>query len=88
MISLIVEITGDEDKINSFVEVLRPFGILRNGADRPGGDGTRRIAGLTCPERIWQWCTCAGRINGEVGYRLKNTKINGFFQCKFIHFKE
>jgi acetolactate synthase I/III small subunit len=26
--SLIVEITGDEDKINSFVEVLRPFGIL------------------------------------------------------------
>ena len=26
--SLIVEITGDEDKINSFVDVLRPFGIL------------------------------------------------------------
>jgi acetolactate synthase-1/3 small subunit len=26
--SLIVEITGDEDKINSFVEVLRPFGIM------------------------------------------------------------
>ena len=26
--SLIVEITGDEDKINSFVEVLRPYGIL------------------------------------------------------------
>jgi acetolactate synthase-1/3 small subunit len=26
--SLIIEITGDEDKINSFVEVLRPFGIL------------------------------------------------------------
>jgi acetolactate synthase I/III small subunit len=26
--SLVVEITGDEDKINSFVEVLRPFGIL------------------------------------------------------------
>jgi acetolactate synthase-1/3 small subunit len=26
--SLIVEITGDEEKINSFVDVLRPFGIL------------------------------------------------------------
>lgn len=26
--SLIVEITGDESKINSFVDVLRPFGIL------------------------------------------------------------
>jgi acetolactate synthase-1/3 small subunit len=26
--SLIVEITGDEDKINSFVDVLRPFMIL------------------------------------------------------------
>jgi acetolactate synthase-1/3 small subunit len=26
--SLIVEITGDEDKIDSFVDVLRPFGIL------------------------------------------------------------
>jgi acetolactate synthase I/III small subunit len=26
--SLVIEITGDEDKINSFVEVLRPFGIL------------------------------------------------------------
>jgi acetolactate synthase I/III small subunit len=26
--SLIIEITGDEDKISSFVEVLRPFGIL------------------------------------------------------------
>jgi acetolactate synthase-1/3 small subunit len=26
--SLIVEITGDEEKINSFVDVLRPFGVL------------------------------------------------------------
>jgi acetolactate synthase-1/3 small subunit len=26
--SLIIEITGDESKINSFVDVLRPFGIL------------------------------------------------------------
>jgi acetolactate synthase I/III small subunit len=26
--SLIVEITGDEEKINGFVEVLRPFGII------------------------------------------------------------
>jgi acetolactate synthase-1/3 small subunit len=26
--SLIVEITGTEDKINSFVEVMRPFGII------------------------------------------------------------
>jgi acetolactate synthase-1/3 small subunit len=26
--SLIVEITGDEEKVNSFVDVLRPFGIL------------------------------------------------------------
>jgi acetolactate synthase I/III small subunit len=33
--SLIVEITGDEDKINGFVEILRPLGILemaRTGA--------------------------------------------------------
>jgi acetolactate synthase I/III small subunit len=33
--SLIVEITGDEDKINSFVELLRPLGIIemaRTGA--------------------------------------------------------
>jgi acetolactate synthase-1/3 small subunit len=26
--SLIIEITGDEDKIDGFVEVMRPFGIL------------------------------------------------------------
>ncbi|MGE5222408.1 MAG: acetolactate synthase small subunit [Omnitrophica WOR_2 bacterium] len=26
--SLIIEITGDEEKIDSFVDVLRPFGIL------------------------------------------------------------
>ena len=26
--SLVVEITGTEDKINSFVEVMRPFGII------------------------------------------------------------
>jgi acetolactate synthase I/III small subunit len=26
--SFIIEITGDEEKIDSFVEVLRPFGIL------------------------------------------------------------
>jgi len=26
--SLIIEITGDEPKINSFIEVMRPFGIL------------------------------------------------------------
>jgi acetolactate synthase-1/3 small subunit len=26
--SLIIEITGDEDKIESFVEVLRPYGII------------------------------------------------------------
>ena len=26
--SLIIEITGDEDKINGFVEVLKPYGIL------------------------------------------------------------
>ncbi len=26
--SLIIEITGDEDKIDSFIDVMRPFGIL------------------------------------------------------------
>lgn len=26
--SLIIEITGDEEKVNSFVEVLRPYGII------------------------------------------------------------
>ena len=26
--SLIIEITGDEEKINGFVEVLKPYGII------------------------------------------------------------
>ena len=42
--SLIVEITGDEDKINSFVEVLRPFGILE--MVRTGVVAMARGAGL------------------------------------------
>jgi acetolactate synthase-1/3 small subunit len=29
--SLVIEITGTEDKINSFIEVLRPFGISEMG---------------------------------------------------------
>ncbi len=53
--SLIVELTGEEDKINSFVDVMRPFGIIEmvrtgivamvrgtsvNGHGRVGGNGS------------------------------------------------
>jgi acetolactate synthase I/III small subunit len=48
--SLIIEITGDEEKINGFVELLRPIGIIemvrtgavvmaRGSAPIPGGNG-------------------------------------------------
>lgn len=40
--ALIVEVTGDEEKINSMVDMLRPLGDPGDGADRRGGDGARR----------------------------------------------
>ena len=42
--SLIIEITGAEDKIDGLLEVLRPYGVARDGAHRPRGDGARRQA--------------------------------------------
>ena len=40
--SLIVQITGTEDKIQALVEVLRPFGILEMVANRASGNVSRR----------------------------------------------
>ena len=40
--SLVIETTGAEDKIDSLLEVLRPYGVDRDGADRPRRDGARR----------------------------------------------
>jgi acetolactate synthase-1/3 small subunit len=47
--SLIIEITGDEDKINSFVDVLLPFGILemvRTGVVAMGRGVTPALSAL------------------------------------------
>ena len=43
--SLVIETTGTEDKIDSLLEVLRPYGVDRDGADRPRRDGARDRAG-------------------------------------------
>ena len=48
--SLIIETTGDEDKVNSLVDVLRPFGIMemvRTGivAMARGGDPNPKVNG-------------------------------------------
>ena len=40
--SLIIEITGTEDKIDGLLDVLRPVRRARNGTHGPGGDGARR----------------------------------------------
>ena len=40
--SLVIETTGTEDKIDSLLEVLRPYGIDRDGPDRPRRDGARQ----------------------------------------------
>ena len=40
--SLVIETTGTEDKIDSLLEVLRPYGVHRDGADRPRRDGARQ----------------------------------------------
>lgn len=48
--SMIVEITGDEDKINGFVEVMRPMGIIemvRTGAVAMGRGSSSLINGST-----------------------------------------
>jgi acetolactate synthase-1/3 small subunit len=47
--SLIVEITGDEDKINGFIEVMRPQGIIemvRTGAVAMGRGSNSLMAGV------------------------------------------
>jgi hypothetical protein len=43
--SLVIETTGTEDKIDSLLEVLRPYGVDRNGAHRTRRDGARHAAG-------------------------------------------
>ncbi len=43
--SMIIEITGDWEKIDGFVEVLRPYGIMEMVA-RAGFDDPRRIMGI------------------------------------------
>ena len=40
--SLTIEITGPEAKIDGLLEVLRPYGILRNGANRSSSHAPRR----------------------------------------------
>ena len=55
--SLIVEITGTEDKIEGLVEVLRPFGIIemvRTGLvsmarGQPNGNGSGPLKSKTAP---------------------------------------
>ena len=42
--SLMVEVTGTEDKIDSLLDVLRPYGVHRGGAHGPRGHGARRGA--------------------------------------------
>ena len=39
--SLVIEATGTEDKIDSLLEVLRPYGVMRDGPDGPRRDGAR-----------------------------------------------
>ena len=39
--SLIIETTGTEDKIDSLLEVLRPYGVIEMVQDRPRRDGAR-----------------------------------------------
>jgi len=62
--SLVIETTGTEDKIDSLVEVLRPYGVIemaRTGrvAMARGIVAARRIA----PRRA---STSASEINGDV----------------------
>ena len=42
--SVIVEVTGDEEKVDGLVELLRPRGHPRDGAHGQGGDGARDSA--------------------------------------------
>ena len=65
--SLIVEITGDEDKINSFVEVLRPFGILEMVRTGVVAMAARRCPSFTSPEPVRQWCPGASGTGFAVG---------------------
>ena len=39
---MVVELSGPEAKVDAFVEMVRPYGSPRNGADRRGGAGARR----------------------------------------------
>ena len=46
--SLVIETTGTEDKIDSLVEVLRPYGVIETGAHRSRRDGARHAAAARC----------------------------------------
>ena len=46
--SLIIEITGTEDKIDGLLEVLRPYGVLEMVRTGPRRDGARRRAPARC----------------------------------------
>ena len=41
--SMIIEITGDEEKIDGFVDVLRPYGIIEMVRTGIGFDGARLV---------------------------------------------
>ena len=39
--SMVIEVTGEQDKINALHDLLAPFGIIENAAYRAGGHGAR-----------------------------------------------
>ena len=65
--SLIVEITGTEDKIDGLVDVLRPYGVLemvRTGRVAMSAAGTAR------PSPTSRRCRRERRPNGHAGLRF------------------
>ncbi len=50
--SLVIEITGTEDKIDGLVEMLQPVRRPGDGADGPRGDGARRRRGGGCASGV------------------------------------
>ena len=63
--SLIIEITGDEEKIDGFVDVLRPYGIIemvRTGV-------VSMLRGAVSPQRQRHVRRCNGNGNGKCSQR-------------------